>query len=45
MARKKVTYKEPAGYFNPAMRKAAEDWERNRKKEAQKQTADKSKKK
>lgn len=32
MARKKVTYKEPASYFNADMRKAAADWEKNKKK-------------
>lgn len=27
-AKKKVTYREPAGYFNADMRKAAEDWDK-----------------
>ena len=26
--KKKVTYREPAGYFNADMRKAAEDWDK-----------------
>ncbi len=28
MAKKTVTYKEPAGYFSEGMRKAAEEWEK-----------------
>lgn len=29
MAGKKVTYKEPASYFTPAMKKAAQNWEKS----------------
>ncbi len=28
---KKITYKEPAGYFNADMRKAAEKWDKENK--------------
>ena len=28
MAKKKVIYKEPAGYFSAGMRKAAEEWDK-----------------
>lgn len=39
MANKTVTYKEPKGYINASMRKAAEDWEKAQKaKEQQKAT-------
>ena len=30
---KEVTYKEPESYFSPGMRKAAEEWEKNHRKE------------
>ena len=46
MATKKVTYKEPANYFNADMRKAAEEWEKgNKKKKSVKKTETKTKKK
>lgn len=31
MEKKTVTYKEPASYFNDAMKKAAADWEKQNK--------------
>lgn len=43
MARKSVTYKEPASYFNDDMKKAAKDWENSQK--GKKKTADKAEKK
>ena len=43
MARKSVTYKEPASYFNDDMKKAAKDWENGQK--GKKKTADKAEKK
>ena len=45
MARKKVTYKEPASYFNAAMRKAAEDWDKEHKKQKTPAAGKKDKKK
>ena len=36
---KKVTYKEPAGYFTPGMLKAAQEWEKNHKAETTKKSA------
>lgn len=48
MANKKVTYKEPAGYFTPSMRKVAAEWDKAnaaKKKTAEpKKTADAKKK-
>lgn len=45
MASKKVTYKEPASYFNEDMRKAAEKWDKENKdkKKAPAKTAGKKK--
>lgn len=31
MAEKKVTYREPAGYFSPAMKKAVKEYDRKQK--------------
>lgn len=46
MAKTKVTYKEPKGYFNPAMLKAADDWDKaNAKKNASPRPAQKKGKK
>ena len=47
MATKQVGYKEPAGYFNAAMRKAARDWDKAHKDDgkAQKKTDAKKTKK
>ena len=45
MAKKKITYKEPASYFNSDMRKAADDWEKENAKKKPTKTAGKSKKK
>ncbi len=42
---KKVTYKEPAGYFTPSMRKVAEQWEKEQKEKAKKNNAGNKKKK
>ena len=36
MAKKTVTYKEPAGYFSEGMRKAAEEWEKKHGKQGSK---------
>ncbi|MBR4719393.1 MAG: hypothetical protein IKP31_04000 [Lachnospiraceae bacterium] len=45
MATKKVSYKEPASYFNADMSKAAKDWDKkhaaDKKQPAKKQTAKK----
>lgn len=43
MAEKNVTYKEPAGYFNAAMKKAARDWDKAHKSDKPK-SGDKKKK-
>lgn len=40
---KKVTYKEPASYFNAAMRKAARDWDKEQAKKEKKANKDKKK--
>lgn len=45
MAKKKMTYKEPASYFNADMRKAADDWEKENAKKKSSKTTEKSKKK
>ena len=45
MANKKVGYKEPAGYFNAAMKKAARDWEKEQKTKAEKKQTGNEKKK
>lgn len=38
MAIKKFEYKEPAGYFSPAMKKAAKEWEKEQKTKQKKST-------
>lgn len=38
MAVKKITYKEPAGYFTPAMKKAADDFDKKQAAEAKKES-------
>ena len=43
MVKKTVTYKEPAGYFNEDMKKAADKWEKENK--GKKKAAPKSDKK
>ena len=36
MAQKTVTYKEPAGYFNAEMKKAAKEWDKKNAEKAKK---------